>query len=171
MVNNAFNDGPDLPEGDVGYPCSTQVTDDITFYGNEYGYLYDGRLGYFDPIDMPNSAYGASCGAATLQDGTRIIVVAGGDPPNAGVQIYNMDTMQWTTDGPRLPSPLKYGLTVPYGNSFLVVGGRDGLSETDDLDTILEFDPNNMAWITRPESLERPRAFHFVTTVDKERFC
>ena len=33
-----FTAGPDLPDyGHVGIPCATQVTDDITFFGNDFG--------------------------------------------------------------------------------------------------------------------------------------
>ena len=79
--DGTFIDGPDLPNyGHVGYPCSTQLSETQTFYGNEFGFIDDHISNTFEetPNHMPNSAYGAACGAATTADGTRILIVAGG---------------------------------------------------------------------------------------------
>ena len=173
LDGDIFVDGPSLPLlGNVGFPCSTQVSNDITFYGNNFGYLYEDGIGDFERTeDMLYTAYGASCGAATLQNGTKIVVVAGGitsSTAQSRVQIFDLETRQWS-EGPPLPSPLKYGLSVPYGNSFLVVGGRN--EQNTDVGTVYQFDPINLSWIIRPEALALPRSYFFMTSVDKERFC
>ena len=173
LVDDGFISGPDLPTGNVGYPCSTQVTDDITFYGNQFGFLFDSRVGEFVETDMimPHTAYKAACGAATLPTGERLIVVAGGYDEvtvQSRVQVFSMKTRTWT-EGPPLPSPLEYGLTVNIGETFFIVGGRD--EDEENIGTILEFDVKNMAWITREETLSMPRALFYMITVEKDRFC
>ena len=60
----------------------------------------------------------------------------------------------------------KYGAaSVPFGDTFLIVGGSDG---TSDYKTILEFDPVDMDWISRTEVLQDARngAFAVTTSAD-----
>ncbi len=50
--------------------------------------------------------------------------------------------------GPHLPLPRSSGRAVPYGDTFLVLGGSEyGSIATPFLDTILQFDPDNELWI------------------------
>ena len=177
LYNTEFVEGPRLPMlGHNDLPCAVQVTPDITFYATDYPFLYDGRTGEFERTEdnMPYSAYGSACGSATLPDGTRIVIVAGGRTSDASniaqtrVQIFNVETREWS-EGPELPDTLKYGEAVPYGDTFLILGGQN--LDSYDVGTILEFDPLSMAWITRSEVLSLPRSFFFVTPVEKERFC
>ena len=37
-------------------------------------------------------------------------------------EILDLDTLTWTY-GPNMPAPIRIGRTVPYKNSFIVVGG------------------------------------------------
>ena len=177
-----FFQGPDLPEDFSGdTPCATQITDDLTFIGSDsFGYLYSATTGAFEKTadPMPNSADTAACGSATLANGNRVVVVAGGNYGNtldeSASMIYDITTNQWT-DGPELPFPLRSARVVPTENAFLVMGGYNrragGGIYFDYFDTIFEFDPLNMAWIEREQKLQRPLYGFWVINVEKERFC
>ena len=84
--NGEFTPGPDLPEDFSGdSPCATQVTDELTFIGGEtFEHLYSATTGAFEKTAdlMLNSAERAACGSATLANGNRAVVVAGGNYDN-----------------------------------------------------------------------------------------
>ena len=63
---------------------------------------------------------------------------------------------------------LAYATTVPYGDSFLLVGGQESGPNGPHLATIYEFDAENWEWIEREERLERPRDGHVAFFVDDD---
>ena len=65
-----------------------------------------------------------------------------------------MDTLQWSA-GPNLPRKCAYGVSVPFEDTFLVVGGYSSVS----LDQILQFDQETETWITRTEKLATGRHY------------
>ena len=91
-------------------------------------------------------------------DGKRKLVVTG-TPYVSTTEILDLDTLQWT-DGPGLPFPWAYTASVPYKNTFLVIGGLGTHSGTVYSTDIYEFDPVNMNWITRSETLTQGRHSH-----------
>ena len=155
--------------------CAVQINQDLTFFANDIAYLYSQSTGLFTDTVTPmlHSADQAACGAATLGNGDRIIVVAGGfeNGVRNWVQIYNVNTGFWS-EGPGLPSKPERGLiragVVQFRDSFLVVGGYDTYDRTDQ---VLEFDPLRMEWIVLDQTLRIPRSNHFIVDVDKSRFC
>ena len=80
-----------------------------------------------------------------------------------------MESETWT-DGPNLPFPISSARTIQTQDSFLLVGGinKDTLEY---LDTIIEFDPVNVSWIVRNETLATARDAFYMVEVDRERFC
>ena len=66
-------------------------------------------------------------------------------------------------------SNLPYDITtpgsVPFGRTFLLVGGKTGTSVYQG--TILEFEAETENWITRSEQLGTPRGFLGVTLVEE----
>ena len=123
---------------------------------------------------MPRSANAAACGSATLEDGSRVLVVAGGNDEVqstvlSSVMMFDTATNRWA-DGPALPFPLTYATVVPTERSFLILGGSN-YNSGDYFDTILEFDPLNMEWIVRDETLSAEGNSVYAITVDRERFC
>ena len=54
--------------------------------------------------------------------------------------LINLDTLLWEPK-PSLPYDIHYGDSVPFQNSFLIVGGKS-LSVSYYLDTIYYFNPN-----------------------------
>ena len=74
-----------------------------------------------------------------------------------------MDSFEWSP-GPNLPFPLEKAASVPFGNTFLLVGGN---SDRNELQTILELDIVKMKWLVRSEELVEARegAFAALTTM------
>ena len=83
----------------------------------------------------------------------KLMVTAGGT--DALTNILDLDTLEWKT-GLDLPNAAIHAASVPYKNTFLVVGGNDGGF----LDTIYEFHPETEVWITRSETLMTARHAH-----------
>ena len=147
------------------------MTDDLTFFGTGRGYMFSWLEQTFSETEdpMPYPSIEASCGSATTEDGSRIIVVAGGyydSTSQSRVQVF--DGRTWSL-GPELPMPLAQGRVVSTRNSFLIVGGRSGSSGG--VDTILEVNPRNMTWETRSETTQHDYYMQYVVPVESKLFC
>ena len=85
----------------------------------------------------------------------KLVVTAGFSYGTAAqlvsTEIFNLNTYQWeVTLGPNLPRQVEKGVSVPFQNTFLVVGGYDSPTY---LTTIYQYDPNTEDWITRDETI------------------
>ena len=106
--------------------------------------------------------YERSCAAAglvTLDDGSSIVVVTGGDN-QANTEVFDFTTETWT-EGPRLPAAyaeLRGAESVQYGNTFLIVGGTKASSNVG-TNTILTFDPVGYDWVQLPYEMQYERRF------------
>ena len=100
-------------------------------------------------------------GAITHADGSVEIVVAGGVSLTS-TKIFNFEGNLWR-NGPELPvaKDLENPAAVQYGNTFIVLGGRDyGLGDPDSIrDTLFMFDPKNDDWIQLPQKLLSGRRY------------
>ena len=74
-------------------------------------------------------------------DDSRGILVAGGYNSETTAEYLNLDTLLWE---PRasLPQDVHYGASVPYQDSFLIVGGNTGST----LETIYYYNPTFDRW-------------------------
>ena len=81
------------------------------------------------------------------------MVLAGGNSAGNQVQMLDVTTMTWQR-GPNLPTNIEHATAVPFGRSFLVTGGWLTSS-------ILQFDPDQLDWIIRNETLPETRGFHY----------
>ena len=177
--NGIFNPGPDLPtRGFNDYPCAARINDSLIYFNNDIGMLFNVDEGTFTDTNqrVPRRVDGASCGAAKTPSGDDIVIVAGGYETKVGyvntTQVLDVASGNWTELGPALPSRANYqGRVLQTETSFLIVGGYDGSGSAGYMDTVLEFDPVNMAWIEREETLGLGRRAFFVAEVDRERFC
>lgn len=109
-----------------------------------------------DWIRLPDMSQGRNDHSCGLAKGAEVVVAGGdnGDFDLASSEILNLETMEWRT-GPDLPGSLAAAASVPYGDTFLVVGGY----HINELDQIYQFDPENEAWIERTEKLETARFY------------
>ena len=89
-------------------------------------------------------------------DNKRHLVAAGGICCiDTATWIYDLDTdLDFWRPGPELQ--LQYGASVPYGNTFLAVGGQNNFDFRAKRDQIWEFnaDPSDERWILRAEKLK-----------------
>ena len=105
---------------------------------------------------MPQAAHGNLCGVFP-SNGRPHIVTGGGlrnyvDERNKTF-IFDIDGDQpkWRP-GPDYPFPVSKTSSVPFKDTFLVVGGF-GIRSGAFYNAIHEFDPLNEKWIRRPEKL------------------
>ena len=75
---------------------------------------------------------------------------------------------QFSSTGNDLPIEIFGAASVPYNDSFLLVGGREcGIQQ---LDTILLYIPESDSWVEMPPKLEIPRLDHTVIPVKRSIF-
>ena len=151
------------------YMCAAAINDQYTFVGGELGYLYDWDAGEFMDISAgyDGAGYEGQCGVYTSSDGSKHLVVAGGDRDTES-QIFDLDTMAWRT-GPALPTAIKLARVLQDGDTFLILGGYNNVVKS--MDTIIEFDPATESWISREETLSSPKHFFFSIDVEADLFC
>ena len=121
--------------------------------------------------DMITPTEGHVCGAIAAQDGSQEVVAAGGKSdiasPTYAVQIYSVNDDMW-----RMADPLPYAIdgatSVPYEDSFLLLGGITTGGYTDG---IFMYVPQTDSW-TNLYPLKMPRAAFGVTAmmVDRDIF-
>ena len=71
--------------------------------------------------------YSAFAGVIINDQGETEIVIAGGQNnliEMDEVEIFSFATMSWRQTSNPLQHPIANGYSVPYGNTFLMVGGR-----------------------------------------------
>ncbi len=107
--------------------------------------LFRGRIPY----------YLAFAGLVEKASGAQEIVVTGGYENPRLTEILNLDTLEWR-EGPAFPAFISNGASVPYGKTFLAVGGliQGGGGNSNN---IYSFDPDAEEWveISRVMTLER----------------
>ena len=71
----------------------------------------------------------------------------------------DLETLEWNsvTTTSSLPLELMSAISVPFRNSFVVVGGFDVDAPSYHSTAIYEFDPDALEWITRSETLKTGR--------------
>ena len=170
-VNGEFVEGPSLADITTSsYMCATPISDVLTFVGGPSAYIYDWSQGTFENVDdgFEFSAYEAQCGTYIAADGSKQLVVAGGDSQSRS-RILDVETRTWR-EGPRLPNQLSLAPTWQRQDTFVIFGGYSReLSRS--VNTILEFDRMEELWITRDETLSENKHFMFLTDVESDIFC
>ena len=73
----------------------------------------------------------------------------------SSTEMLNLDSADQWTNGPNLPIGLRWGASVPFKDTFLIVGGLDINSNQSPY--IYEYDVRNEAWIMRDERLTTAR--------------
>ena len=90
---------------------------------------------------MPTPRFYQQAGLVTYPDGTKGILVAGGYRETS-VEFLNLDTLIWEPKQ-RLPKEISTAASVPYQDSFLIVGGDTFGSR---YDTIYYYNPGTDQW-------------------------
>ena len=166
--------GPDVPTNTYSrFPCAVKISEDEVFFANDVSYIFDKRTGLFEETEyqLEFEVDEAQCGLATKSDGSRMVVISGGFITGYydSVQIYDLETGLWRFST-SLPSDLRLGQVIPFGNTFLIFGGRQGSDSTYSTDEILEFQPDTETWIVREERMSTPRSGFYAVYVNKSGY-
>ena len=116
---------------------------------------------------MKHGRYAHTCGVA----GNYIVVIGGSTDLGFKdtIEIFNIETGEWTY-GPKVPDGvfLLDARTAPFGDSFLLTGGRD--EEHTSLGTIYEFDPVTTTLKLREERIVKKNYSHVAMTAPPEMY-
>ena len=164
-----FTPGPDLPNFIFGVVCLQNLNDEETLIVYRSAFIYNHNSNTFTRMSsQPGSGSdweASSCGVTRDANGNaQYVVIGGGRYMEDHVQILDIAARTWSV-GPSLPSHLKATVAVPYKRSFLLVGGRSNEAFTDE---VLEFDSENMRWISRPERMPGATSHHFAAWISDE---
>ena len=168
-----FTPGPNLPLSFHG-GCMIKLNSDETLFVNEIHRphaIYNNRTETWTWVPAPDLDLDATaCGISSDSAGQpEYVVVAGGHYMGDRVLLFDISNRTWI-EGPALPEPRAAAALIPHERSFLLLGGRGG-DPSDwriNTDSILEFDPDNLGWIRRPETLPTPRCAFYYTLIDDE---
>ena len=106
------------------------------------------------PLPLPRAD--CQAGFVTYPDRSKGILVAGGEGQTK-VEFLNLDTLTWEPKQ-YLPVDIHKGASVPYKDSFLMVGGYSSdVGET--LDTIYYYDPNLDQWDLLEQKMKMRRKY------------
>ena len=89
------------------------------------------------------------------QDGSHVIAAGSYNQPLKGVEKYNVLEDSWTY-GNDLPFELNGADSVPYEDTFALVGGLNDTSNTYS-DAILLYKPTDDTWIVMEGALKTPK--------------
>ena len=109
----------------------------------------------------------SEAGYVIYPNGDNGILVAGGESETSS-EFYNLQTGLWTPKA-SLPVDFFYSSSVPYQDSFLIVGGRS-YSFGDDLDTIFKYNADLDQWDQFQQTLRYAR-YDFAAFLVPDSFC
>ncbi len=129
-------------------------------------YIFNSDDESFEELDPPGiSILKAFVGLVELDDGTLEIVSTGGDNDPVGTHIFNLESRTWR-QGTDFPAPFFDGVSVPYGKTFLAVGGID--HDNNISDSIYYYDVGTESWGTTNRVLQEGRYFHSAAIVPQD---
>ena len=97
-------------------------------------------------------------GLVTFQNGTKIVILAGGANSNSA-EAFDLQGEKWISGIPDLPVEFELydGCSVPFEDTFLIVGGYKATGPYYQK-SIIAFDQAEMNWKTLDEELDVPRS-------------
>ena len=103
---------------------------------------------------MPRGMVWSQAGFVTYPDGTKGVLAAGGDEESTAY-FLDMDTLVWEPLQ-SLPIDIHWGSSVPYRDSFLIVGGNS-YDVGDYLDTVYYYNPTFDQWDLLDQRMSLPQ--------------
>ena len=95
----------------------------------------------------------AASGYAIFPNGTRVVITAAGEFTNTA-EAYNVNTNTWYYIASLPVMQLQDVGVVQLDNTFLIVGGEDGVSARK---SVFMYDVNKETWVTLPEQFQLAR--------------
>ena len=174
---STFRTSVNLPESMADHTMVRVNNSYVIFVGNSGAgsgsnrvYEFKSSCQCFSPLPSQTvSRKAPAAGLVKRPNGWLQVVIAGGlsagNSDLASSEVYDIESQTWST-GPNLPSAWYVAASVPFGDTFLVVGG-DKFSGSSS-NNIYEFDPAGNSWITRQEKLSLARYDHTAFFVPDE---
>ena len=177
LDGDIFEDVPPLPAAKVEH-CLVAlgggdlfVTGGLSLEPSEKTYIFSSTSReWVEVADMPTGRYTLMCGLIET-GGKQEVVAAGGfyfqyfDV----VEIYSVDDNSWRTGHP-LPRNIYGAFTVPYQDSFLMVGGGSDTPSIGFLDTIYKYEADTDSWVLLDQKLSRQLIWTMAMMVDADIF-
>ena len=120
--------------------------------------------------EMPRlleESFNFQSGIVNQSDGSKSIMIVGGNKKSSS-ELFDFQTNSWTKKAD-LPYQLNSGSTLPYKDSFIIIGGFIYESWRKSK-SILYYDPLLDRWETLKEELNIPRQ-HFAAFYVPNYFC
>ena len=165
-----FFSGPDLPVR-ITQHCTVKYNDSMVFLTGGYQngeesnktWIINPSKGFqsTEGPALPNATFFHSCGKMTYENGTTVLIIAGGRSEKAFFDtVYMLDPSNpygWI-QGPKLPSPRYQSemLTNPTGNGVILVGGM-GKDPLPNQESLLKLDAGSTSWSSMPQTLKSNR--------------
>ena len=159
FFDGLFVEGPSLDAIQANsYLCASNINEELTFVGAYTGYLYNWNLETFEDVSdgFELDGFEAQCGTFTASDGTKKLIVAGGDPGVTRTQILDIETRTWR-EGPPLPFPIRLGRVFQDENTFFIFGGYNTASFSQEKG--------------ERKTLSSEKQFMFLIDVNSDAFC
>jgi len=143
--------------------------------GYKQAYIYQpssdgGSTSTITTLQQPTHTYTYPvCGMVQKQDGTQVVIAAGGSSSYNQVELFSLDTMEWEV-GPSLPDGVYLAASVVHNNMFYMVGGYN-TGDYEYSDKIMRFNIDDNAWTVMDQTLEMGRAYHVAMVVDAAEYC
>jgi len=162
--------GPDLPIR-ITQHCTVKYNDSMVFLTGGYQNGEESNKTwiinpskYFESTEgpaLPNAIFFHSCGKMTYENGTTVLIIAGGRSEKAffdTVFILDPSNAYGWIPGPKLPSPRYQSemLTNPTGNGVILVGGM-GKDPLPNQESLLKLDAGSTSWSSMPQTLKSNR--------------
>ena len=106
-------------------------------------------------------------GLVVHSNGTKEIVVMGGISSSA-TQILDLDKLTWTMGGNFSDGKLYAGSSIPYGNTFLVVGGY--IAGPGEQNSIWEYEVDTGNWKKLDQEMMTERSNFAATLVHQNSY-
>ena len=165
-----FFTGPDLPIR-ITQHCTVKYNDTMVFLTGGYQNGEESNKTWiinptkdFESAEgpaLPNATFFHSCGKMTYENGTTVLIIAGGRSEKAFFDtVYMLDPSNaygWI-QGPNLPSPRYQSemLTSPTENGVILVGGM-GKDPLPNQESLLKLDAGSTSWSSMPQTLKSNR--------------
>ena len=166
-----FVQGPALPD-DFQYGCALRIDEETTLVAKSKIYLYNHITQHWTGMEFPNGtefSSGLACGLVqdnSTQEPTIAVFV---QQDSTYTALLDLKTLEWT-EGDKLPAQRGYSSVVPYGNSFLVIGGRSSDSWEFVTDTYFHLNEESMMWEEMDFRMENKRAMFFASVIEADSF-
>eukprot|EP01083_Nonionella_stella_P153793 494542_1 len=146
------------------YTIHSSITDNLRIASQSYTqidstlYIYSSSTDYIVTYDMSTATYTAQYAAkrnasliepCVTSDGSEFLFILGGNiSPNyeSGFHIFDLNTQQWSNDGPNMSEPRIYFSCNTHRSHIYVMGGSNA---AEILDTVIAIDISNMGNINQ----------------------